>query len=76
MYDDKIILFQPLQILPVQFAHLPHGLDCDGLVVGTIYFLHEDDDMVDKLQSPLNKLIITAIYSITRHLVVVLHQLH
>lgn len=74
MDDDKIDLFQGLEIVPIQLTHLPHGFYSDRLVVRTVDLFHEIYDVADELKRPLHKIMIPLIDMIPRGLVVILHQ--
>ena len=73
--DDEVDFFEGFEVVPVEFAHLPHGLDGDGLVVGAVDLLHEVDYVADELQRPLHEVVVLLVHVAARGLVVVLHQL-
>lgn len=71
---DEVELFESSEVLPVEIAHGPHGLDGDLFVVGTVDIFHEDGDVGHELEAPFDKLVIVGVEMLQVHVLVVLHE--
>ena len=72
--DDKIELLQTFEVLPVQLAHFPHGLDGDLLSIGTVDLPEEYSHFLNIGQGPLHKLVIRVINLVILHGVIILEE--